>query len=155
MPKSRVPRGAALLVAGTFAVFAAISTPANAAKTINLTAIDGYPPKALWVKLFINFYIPEIDRRLAETGNHKIKWNQAWGGQIVKPKHVLEGIQKGLGDIGVVTTVFHPDKVPLQGVAFATPFVTTNPDLVARTIDGWWINSPLSNRRGRNSTRSI
>jgi TRAP-type C4-dicarboxylate transport system substrate-binding protein len=123
------------VLAGAVAAALAMSAPAQAQKTINLTAIDGYPPKALWVKLFINFYIPEINRRLAKTGNYKIKWNQAWGGQIVKPKHVLEGIQKGLGDIGVVTTVFHPDKVPLQGVAYATPFVTTNPDLVARTID--------------------
>ncbi len=108
---------------------------ANATETIELTAIDGYPPKALWVKEFIDFYIPEIDKQLAKTGNYKIKWNQAWAGQIVKPKHVLEGIQKGLGDIGVVTTVFHADKVPLQMIAYATPFVTTDPGLVARTVD--------------------
>lgn len=135
MPKTCFSRRTAILVAGAFAAVLAISAPAQAQKTIKLTAIDGYPPKALWVKLFINFYIPEINRRLAKTGNYKIKWNQAWGGQIVKPKHVLEGIQKGLGDIGVVTTVFHPDKVPLQSIAFATPFVSTDPDLVARTID--------------------
>ncbi|MDH5748867.1 MAG: C4-dicarboxylate TRAP transporter substrate-binding protein [Rhodospirillales bacterium] len=113
----------------------ALNAPAKATETINLTAIDGYPPKALWVKHFINFYIPEIDRRLAKTGNYKIKWNQAWGGQIVKPRHVLEGLQKGLGDIGVVTTVFHADKVPLQLIAFSTPFVTTDPALVSVTVD--------------------
>lgn len=112
-----------------------INVSAKATETIELTAIDGYPPKALWVKEFINFFIPEIDKRLAKTGDYKIKWNQAWSGQIVKPKHVLEGIQKGLGDIGVVTTVFHADKVPLQMVAYATPFVTTDPGLVARTVD--------------------
>ncbi len=110
-------------------------SPAKAEKTINLTAIDGYPTKALWVKEFINFYIPEVNKRLAAKGNYKIKWNQAFGGQIVKPKHVLEGIQKGLGDIGVVTTVFHHDKVPLQAIAYVTPFVTTDPGLVARTVD--------------------
>jgi TRAP-type mannitol/chloroaromatic compound transport system substrate-binding protein len=103
-----------------------VHTSANAEKTINLTAIDGYPTKSLWVKEFINFYIPEINKRLAANGNYKIRWNQAWGGQIVKPKHVLEGLQKGLGDIGVVTTVFHHDKVPLQAVAYVTPFVTTD-----------------------------
>lgn len=123
------------LCVGTVAGMLAISAPAHAQKTINLTAIDGYPPKALWVKLFINFYIPEINRRLAKTGNYKIKWNQAWGGQIVKPKHVLQGLQKGLGDIGIVTTVFHADKVPLHAIAYATPFVTTDPDLLARTFD--------------------
>lgn len=108
---------------------------ANATEGINLTAIDGYPPKSLWVKEFINFYIPAIDGRLAKTGNYKINWNQAWGGQIAKKKHVLEALQKGLGDIGVVTTVFHADKVPLQMIAYATPFVSTDPALVARTVD--------------------
>jgi TRAP-type C4-dicarboxylate transport system substrate-binding protein len=115
--------------------FLAQPLPANATEEISLTAIDGYPPKSLWVKEFINFYIPAIDGRLAKTGNYKINWNQAWGGQIAKKKHVLEALQKGLGDIGVVTTVFHADKVPLQMVAYATPFVSTDPALVARTVD--------------------
>lgn len=112
-----------------------ISSPATATETINLTAIDGYPPKSMWVDQFIKFFIPEIDKRLAKTGNYKIKWNQAWGGQIAKKKNVLQGIQKGLGDIGVVTTVFHNSRVPLQMIAYATPFVTTDPALVARTVD--------------------
>jgi len=119
----------------TLATAAAFTTPAIATETINLTAIDGYPPKSLWVKEFINYFIPEIDKRLAKTGNYKIKWNQAWGGQIAKKKGVLEALQKGLGDIGVVTTVFHADKVPLQMIAYATPFVSTDPTLVARTVD--------------------
>ena len=112
-----------------------LSSPAHATKTIELTAIDGYPTKASWVNRFQKFYIPNIDKALAKTGNYKIKWNQAWGGQIVKPKHVLEGLQKGLGDIGVVTTVFHPDKVPMQGVAYNTPFVSTDGGLISKTVD--------------------
>ncbi|MBL6958701.1 MAG: C4-dicarboxylate TRAP transporter substrate-binding protein, partial [Rhodospirillales bacterium] len=112
-----------------------LSTPASAAETIKLTAIDGYSPKSMWVREFINFYIPEINKGLAKTGKYKIEWNQAWGGQIVKPKGVMGGMQKGLGDIGVVTTVFHADKVPLQMIAYATPFVTTDPVLISRTVD--------------------
>jgi len=130
-PKRR-PALAGVMLAAAVAVFAA---PAQATETIKLTAIDGYPPRALWVKAFINFFIPEIDRRLAETGNYKIEWNQAWGGQIAKPKGVLQALQKGLGDIGGVVTVFHADKVPLQMIAYATPFVSTDPVLVARTVD--------------------
>lgn len=112
------------------------TTSVNAAEEINLTAIDGYSPKSLWVKEFIEFLIPEIDKGLAKTGNYKIKWNQAWGGQIVKPKGVMGAMQKGLGDIGVVTTVFHSDKVPLQMIAYATPFVSSDPLLIAQTVDG-------------------
>lgn len=123
------------VAAGAVIAGAAFAGSASAQEKIKLAAIDGYSPKSLWVKEFIDFYIPEIDRRLAETGNYEIEWNQAWG-QIVKVRGVLGGLQKGLGDIGVVTTVFHADKVPLQLVAYATPFVTNDPGLVAKTVDG-------------------
>jgi len=75
---------------------AAACLPAIAQTTINLTAIDGYPPRALWIKEFINFYIPEVDKRLAKDNKYRIRWNQAWGGQIVKPQGVLEGPDRAL-----------------------------------------------------------
>jgi TRAP-type C4-dicarboxylate transport system substrate-binding protein len=121
---------------------AAFSTTASAQKTINLTAIDGYPPKAIWVKTFIEFFIPEVDRRLAKDGKYKIKWNQAWAGQIVKPRKVLQGLQRGLGDIGIVTSIFHPDKVPLQSIAFTAPFVSTDPALASHVLDELYAEFP-------------
>lgn len=114
---------------------AAACGPAASQTTINLTAIDGYPPRALWIKEFVDYYIPEVDKRLAKDNKFKIRWNQAWGGQIVKPQGVLEGLQKGLGDIGIVTTAIYGDKMKVLSVAYATPFTTTDPLLVARTID--------------------
>ena len=108
----------------------------SAPEIIKLTAVDGYPPKALQVKTFIEFFIPEVDKRLAKSGKYKIRWNQAFSGQIVKVKHVLTGMQKGLGDIGTVTSVFHQDKVPMQAIAYVTPFVTADPVLLSRTVDG-------------------
>ncbi len=135
LKKQTMVRKLAGVAAGAMLAGAAFAGPASATETIKLAAIDGYSPKSLWVKEFIDFYIPEIDKRLAATGNYEIEWNQAWG-QIVKVRGVLGGLQKGLGDIGVVTTVFHADKVPLQLVAYATPFVTNDPGLVAKTVDG-------------------
>jgi len=120
----------------------ALSSTAYAQKTINLTAIDGYPPKAIWVKTFIEFFIPEVDRRLAKDGKYKIKWNQAWAGQIVKTRKVFQGLQTGLGDIGIVTSIFHPDKVPLQSIAFTAPFVTTDPALASRVLDELYAEFP-------------
>ena len=113
-----------------------------APKTISLTAVDGYPPRALQVRTFIQYYIPEVDKRLARSGNYKIRWNQAFAGQIVKVKHVITGMQKGLGDIGVVTTVFHQDKVPMQAVAYVAPFVTSDPVLLSRTVDELSVQFP-------------
>ena len=40
-------------------------TTSSASETINLTAVDGYPPKALQVQTFIEFFIPEVIKRLA------------------------------------------------------------------------------------------
>ena len=114
---------------------ASLSSTSLAQKTISLTAVDGYPPRALQVKTFISFFIPEVDKRLAKSGQYKIRWNKAFAGQIVKVRHVMTGMQKGLGDIGVVTTVFHQDKVPMQAVAYVAPFVTSNPVILSRTVD--------------------
>jgi C4-dicarboxylate-binding protein DctP len=123
-------------LAGSFAAcLLGLATPAAAQQVINLTAIDGYPARSMWVKEFVEFYIPEVDKRLAATGKYRIRWNQAWGGQIVKPGGVMEGLRTGLGDIGVITTPFKTDKIPLQALAFVTPFVTSDPVLVARTFD--------------------
>ncbi|MBF0277009.1 MAG: C4-dicarboxylate TRAP transporter substrate-binding protein [SAR324 cluster bacterium] len=122
------------LITVSFFIFSSYSL-VFATETIKLTAIDGYPEKSAWVREFIDFYIPTIDKKLAKTGNYKIKWNKAFGGKIVKPKKVLQGLQTRAGDIGVVTTVFHEDKVPLQAIAYRTPFVTSDSALLAKTID--------------------
>ena len=109
--------------------------PVAAQETISAVVIDGYPDRALWVKEFTNFFIPEVDRRLAETGNYVMDWQENYGGSIVKPKGVLEGIELGLGDIGIVTTIFHSSKLPSQGLSAVTPFVSSDARAVARAVD--------------------
>jgi TRAP-type C4-dicarboxylate transport system substrate-binding protein len=115
---------------------AAVPFAAGAQQVIKLTAVDGYPPRALWVKHFIEYLIPETNKRLAAAGNkYKIDWHQAWSGQIVKPRGVLDGIKNRLGDIAVVTTVFYSSKLPLNNIPFYTPFSSHNPVLISRVMD--------------------
>ncbi|MEJ6478019.1 MAG: C4-dicarboxylate TRAP transporter substrate-binding protein [Octadecabacter sp.] len=109
--------------------------PVLAQETISAVVIDGYPDRSLWVQEFTNFFIPEVDRRLAETGNYVMEWQENYGGSIVKPRGVLEGVQLGLGDIGIVTTIFHSSKLPSQGIAAVTPFVSSDARAVARAVD--------------------
>jgi TRAP-type C4-dicarboxylate transport system substrate-binding protein len=111
-----------------------LAAGARAAEVIPLTAVDAYAPTASWVRLFIDYYIPEVDRRLAATGRYRIKWNKAFGGTIAKTRGVLDALKYDLADIGIVTTPFYPDKVPYYNLAYVTPFVTTDIGLVARTI---------------------
>ena len=111
------------------------AAPAFAAETIKAVVIDGYPAKALWVKEFSSFFIPEVDKRLAESGDYVMDWQESYGGSIVKPKGVLEGIQLGLGDIGIVTTIFHSSKLPSQAISAVTPFVAADSRAVAQAVD--------------------
>lgn len=117
------------------ALSAMTAIPAIAQESISAVVIDGYPDRALWVKEFTNFFIPEVDKRLAETGNYKMDWQENYGGSIVKPKGVLEGVQLGLGDIGIVTTIFHSSKLPSQAISAVTPFVASDARAIAKAVD--------------------
>ncbi|MGB0848929.1 MAG: C4-dicarboxylate TRAP transporter substrate-binding protein [Thiolinea sp.] len=119
----------------TVAATCIAASPVYSAETIKAVVIDGYPARALWVKEFTNFFIPEVDKRLAEKGNYKMDWQESYGGAIVKPKGVLEGVKLGLGDIGIVTTIFHSSKLPSQALAAVTPFVAPDARAVAKAID--------------------
>ena len=112
----------------------ATSLQAKEAEVIPLIAIDSYAPTALWTLVFIEYFIPEVDRRLAETGNYKIKWNKAFGGSIAKTRGVLDALQYDLADIGIVTTPYHADKVPFYNLPYVTPLVTADIGLVGRTM---------------------
>lgn len=122
-----------LLVAAAIGI--AYSAQVAATETIKAVAIDGYPAKAMWVKEFSGFFIPEVNKRLAEKGNYKIEWQESYGGSIVKPKGVLEGIKLGLGDIGIVTTIFHSSKLPSQAISAVTPFIAPDAMAVAKAVD--------------------
>ncbi|SPF75763.1 C4-dicarboxylate-binding periplasmic protein DctP [Aliiroseovarius pelagivivens] len=112
-----------------------VALPATAQESVSAVVIDGYPDRALWVKEFSNFFIPQMDSRLEAAGNYKINWQENYGGSIVKPKGVLEGVQLGLGDIGIVTTIFHSSKLPSQGISGSTPFVSSDARAVAKAVD--------------------
>jgi TRAP-type C4-dicarboxylate transport system substrate-binding protein len=100
-----------------------------------MIAIDGYPARAMWVKEFSNFFIPRVNEELAKSSNFQINWQEAYGGQIVKPRGVLEGIKLGLGDIGIVTTIFHNSALPSQGISAVTPFIAADARIVAKAVD--------------------
>ncbi|NRA21134.1 MAG: C4-dicarboxylate TRAP transporter substrate-binding protein [Oceanospirillaceae bacterium] len=117
------------------AITSILSTPAFSAQTIKAVVIDGYPARALWVQEFSNYFIPEVNKRLAKTGNYIMDWQESYGGSIVKPKGVLEGVKLGLGDIGIVTTIFHSSKLPSQALAAVTPFVAVDARVVAKAVD--------------------
>ena len=93
------------------------------AKTYKMTAAAGHPPIFLWVTLTRDFFIPEVDRRLAEAGGKdSVTWNQAYGGTVAKIGGVLEAVEEGIVDLGFVGTIFEAPKMPLHNVSYMTPF---------------------------------
>jgi C4-dicarboxylate-binding protein DctP len=111
-----------------------VSAQQKEPEVIPLIAVDSYATTALWTLVFVEYFIPEVDRRLAETGNYKIRWNKAFGGTIAKTRGVLDSLQYDLADIGIITTPYHPDKVPFHNLPYATPLVSSDIGLVARTM---------------------
>jgi len=132
MPSISVPRVTAFAIAAAVAATVAVTVPASAQQTINLTAISGYPPPATWIGSLVDAYMPAVDAQLAKTGKFKINWNKGISGQIVKPRGELEGVETGLGDLGVIVTAFHADKVPLYDVSFKTPFTSNDIALISK-----------------------
>lgn len=106
-----------------------------AAKKYKITVSAGHPPVFLWVTLCRDFFIPEVDKRLAALGKgDSIDWNQAYGGTIAKIGGELEAIEAGVSDMGFVGTLFHAPKMPLHNVTYMTPFATDNIYYVVDTI---------------------
>ncbi|MEP4378959.1 MAG: hypothetical protein ABJ215_12765 [Alphaproteobacteria bacterium] len=102
----------------------AISQPAEAQETIDLTFLSGYPPPATMVKAVLEGFVPAVDAALAKTGNYKINWNLAHSGQIARPRGELEATEAGLGDITIIQLPFHTDRLPLHELPFKTPFTS-------------------------------
>lgn len=124
--------GGLLALAATIYLAAA---PASATETIPLTVVASHPPAATWIVALHSTFIPGVDAILAKTGHYKIAWNEAYSGTIVKMRADLQGIQSGLGDMGIVVTSFQPDKLPLYRISFVTPFVSSDIQLVTGTIN--------------------
>jgi TRAP-type transport system periplasmic protein len=105
------------------------------AKNYKITVSAGHPPVFLWVTLCRDFFIPEVDKRVAALGKgDTIEWNQAYGGTIAKIGGELEAIEAGVSDMGFVGTLFHAPKMPLHNVTYMTPFATDNIFYVVDTI---------------------
>jgi TRAP-type C4-dicarboxylate transport system substrate-binding protein len=117
----------AAIAAIAFAALAA--SPAAAQQTIRLTIVSGNAPAFTPIGAAIEAFIPKVDELLAKSGKYKIAWVQGWSGSIVKPRGELEGVETGLGDVGIVPGPFYPDKLSLYQVGYHTPFTTKNLDI--------------------------
>jgi len=88
-----------------------------AAETIKLTAVGAAPPHVTYVKAGKEKFIPYINQRLKESGkDFKIEWTEAYSQTLAKFTEVLESVEGGVADVGLVLKNFEASKLSLEQV---------------------------------------
>lgn len=106
---------------------AAISVSAANADTFTLRIGSGQPMKPLEPIFKADSYlVPTIQKRVAAETKHKVKFIKLWN-TVSGPFDVLEGVQKGLFDIGLFCACFEPTKAEHMAFHYYVPFVTDDP----------------------------
>ncbi|WP_435258298.1 C4-dicarboxylate TRAP transporter substrate-binding protein [Thioclava sp. FR2] len=98
-----------------------------AQENIDLTIAASHPTAIPWVGMMQTHFMAETDRLLAETGNYKITWNEAFGGALYKANATLSSVEDGVTDIGWVFSLLEGAELPLSQVSSYAPFATNNP----------------------------
>ncbi|MBF9030975.1 hypothetical protein HKCCE3408_11270 [Rhodobacterales bacterium HKCCE3408] len=105
------------------------------AETLSLTVVAGHPPITKGVAGVRDFFIPEVNRRLAEAGSeYDIDWTEAYAGAVADVNGVLEAVESGIADFGYVPHLLEADSLPLEQVTYVTPFGTDNLPLLMDVI---------------------
>lgn len=113
----------------------AFPTLAGAQETINLTVASSHPLAIPWVGMIKSHFMAETDRILAEGGNYRIEWNEAFGGTLYKANATLTSVEEGVTDVGWVFSFLEVAKLPLSQVSSYAPFSTSNPPV---QLDVMW-----------------
>jgi TRAP-type C4-dicarboxylate transport system substrate-binding protein len=110
---------------------AVMAVPAQA-DNFNLTMVSGHGTQLPWIRMLQDFYIPEVNKRLA--GKHTIKFQEAYGGTIVKLGGELNAVRQGVADMAHVYTIFEPANLPLLQVTHVTPFSVASVPVLSRVM---------------------
>jgi TRAP-type C4-dicarboxylate transport system substrate-binding protein len=131
---SRIWRWAGVLMASV-AWLTASAGGAAAQEQIKLTVAAGHPAIFLWVKHLKESLMATVDAELAKTNNYKIAWSESYGSTLAKIGSELETMQQGISDLGIVATIFHPAKLPLNNVTYFVPYGPPDAERVSDAIE--------------------
>ncbi len=117
------------LLCGLLVGAAALTCQTALAQTVHrLTLATGQPPVYPYISLLRDYFVPEVDRRLAATGN-RIEWTQGYAGSIMKIGSEVDTIRNGVVDVGFVLMPNNESKLPFHSYTYFVPF--TSNDAVA------------------------
>ena len=124
MSKRSITRVLLVLVVAVLTI-GLLATAADAAKRkiIKLRVVAGHPPVAPWVLYLKKFFVPELEKRvLAKTTKYEVKCEELYGGSAAKLGEVLEAVESGMADVGMVVSVFEMSKLGLHNFPWWFPF---------------------------------
>lgn len=105
----------------------AFAAAPSEAETIKITMVAAPPPVVTPVKVTKEFFIPEVNKRLAASGkDFKIEWTEAYSQTLAKFPEVLETVEEGIAQMGMILRNFEEAKLPLEAYASAMPFGLTD-----------------------------
>jgi C4-dicarboxylate-binding protein DctP len=106
----------------TASVCAVLSANTASSEEIKLRMASGHPQAQSSVHLMSTFFGGEVKKRVEAKTPHKIEFIEGYGGAMVKPADVMEGVQTGIVDIGLWFFPFEPSNVPLHSFQALVPF---------------------------------
>ncbi len=116
-----------IIASATLATTLALVGTSAVAEEITLRIGSGHPPGVVYAGLMIDYFQPELKRRVEERTDHTINFVEGYSGSIVKVTEVLEGVQDGIIDIGGMCYCFEPSNLPLHAFQVMMPFGTIDP----------------------------
>lgn len=99
------------------------SCGAQDSKTYTLRIGSGHPAgPAVYATQLRDYFVPEVERRVAEETSYKVQFIEGYGGSIASTAETLEAVQSGILDIGGYCVCFEPSKLFLHNFMYFTPF---------------------------------
>ncbi len=101
-------------------------------EVIEMVVGAGHPADTVqWTYGVTHFFQKNVQERVAAETDYEIQWTEAYGGTVAKLGEVLEAVEGGLLDVGMIVYVFEPTKLMLEGMTYRMPFQSPDPIVVA------------------------
>ena len=151
---SKITRGLTGLLAGLAALGLSACT-ASDSKTYTLRIGAGHPSgPAVYTTQLQKFFVPEVERRVAEETPYKVQFIEGYGGSIATVAETLESVQSGILDIGAYCVCFEPSKLFLHNFMYFVPFGPQDSEQSVKTAravydENPWLGAQLSEHYGQ------
>ena len=151
---SKITRGLTGLLAGLAALGLSACT-ASDSKTYTLRIGAGHPSgPAVYTTQLQKFFVPEVERRVAEETAYKVQFIEGYGGSIATVAETLESVQSGILDIGAYCVCFEPSKLFLHNFMYFLPFGPQDSEQSVKTARAVydknpWLGAQLSEHYGQ------